>query len=398
MAPHPLLHTSVSGFRLTEFVGAGGMGEVFRAQHPVNGTAAVKVLYRPEFVARFRNEAYVQASISHPNIAALYEYALAGDRPALVMEWVDGQQLDDLIRRKERLGNNDARQILSQIAGAVAFLHRSGIVHRDLKPSNIRVRPNGQVKLLDFGIARSQYSPRLTQVGHVVGTSEYMAPEQFRNQGGLPSDVWSMGVLLYEMTTGHLPFDAAHPAALRRSIERGQFTNPRLLNPALSPQLAALMVDCLQNNPARRPTAEAIVERLSGGDAGGTTPHRESGIVLRARRLLDQVPVRLSYLPAGAGLVLAVLFLIGWGKKPDGTNTTETGPATRYEQIEVEVVNADFDLQMILPDGSVQTREPFIVRRIPGRAVPITIRHRGAEQQFVIDPEVRQLYKCFFDR
>ena len=111
--PHPFLQRTVAGYHLTQYVGAGGMGEVFKAVHPETGRiAAVKVLYRLEFAARFRNEAAVQSSISHPNIAALYDYSPLDNRPALVMEWIDGEALDELIQRRERLTNTDAARII----------------------------------------------------------------------------------------------------------------------------------------------------------------------------------------------------------------------------------------------------------------------------------------------
>lgn len=202
------------------------MGEVFKSVHPETGRlAAVKVLYRLEFAARFRNEALIQSSISHPNIASLYEYSLLDNRPALVMEWVDGESLDELIQRKGRLGNGEAARIIGQIAGAVDQLHQHRIIHRDLKSSNCRIRPDGQVKLLDFGIAKGQHTPQLTQAGFIVGTTEFMAPEQFRGQVEPKSDVWALGVLLYEMTTGRLPFEAANPLVLRHQIERVHSTS-----------------------------------------------------------------------------------------------------------------------------------------------------------------------------
>ncbi|GAB2574692.1 serine/threonine-protein kinase [Spirosoma areae] len=394
---HPFLHRIVAGYCLTEYVGAGGMGEVFRASQVETGRlAAVKVLYRPEFAARFRNEAAVQASLSHPNIAALYEVSLIDDRPALVLEWIDGQSLDELIRRSERISNEKVTQIIRQIASAVAYLHQMGIVHRDLKPSNVRIRPDGQVKVLDFGIAKGRSTPQLTQVGHAVGTTEFMAPEQFRGQVDQKSDVWALGVLLYEMTTGQLPFDERNPLVLRHQIERGHYSRPRLLNPALSPALATLITHCLQVNPAKRPSAADIGAALE--------KPVEPNFMAQAVGSLSNLPTVNWPVPLRYWLLAGLLMAAGIGL----FNRTVTKPAKpeqafvqqpgQYEQIQVEVLNADYDIELVMPDGTVQSKEPFVVRRTPGQAIPITIRHRGAEQQFVIDPDVQELYQCYFDR
>ena len=394
---HPFLHRTVAGYCLTAYVGAGGMGEVFKAVHPETGrVVAVKVLYRLEFAARFRNEAAVQSSISHPHIAALFEYGLLDNRPALVMEWVDGNALDELIRG-ERLSNAEAVRMTEQIAGAVAHLHQNGIIHRDLKPSNIRVRPDGQIKLLDFGIAKGQRSPQLTQAGFAVGTTEFMAPEQFRSQVEAKSDVWALGVLLYELTTGHLPFEAANPLVLRRQIERGQYMAPRLLTPALSPVLASVIQDCLQTNPAKRPTAAEIGQRLQ---QSAMKPNAESESASSLNWLQTvQWPASLRYGLLACLIGLAgILFVNQTVPTPTEAEPSIHHQLAAYEQIQVEVLNADYDLELVMPDGTVQAKEPFIVKRLPGQPLPITIRHGGTEQQFVIDPDVQKLYQCYFDR
>lgn len=390
---HPLLQRQIAGYRLTEFVGAGGMGEVFKASHIETGRlAAVKVLHRPEFAARFRNEAYVQASLNHPNIAALYDFAQVDEHPALIMEWVDGQSLDRLIRQKGRLGNDDAIRIFSQIVEAVAYLHEKGIIHRDLKPSNVRVRPDGQVRLLDFGIAKGVDTPRFTQAGYAVGTSEYMAPEQFRSRVEAKSDIWALGVLLYEMTTGYLPFDDRNPLLLRGHIERGQYTDPRLLVPGLAQPLISIISDCLQTNPTKRPAAAALVEKLNG--------HQSALVVLSDwsnRLTINSVKRYLLPITIGLGIVGFGYFFTQL--PPDEQEVIPSGQIVpAVEKIKVEVINVDYDVQLLLPDGTVQVSEPFTVKRTPGKSTSITIRHQGVERRYVIDPDVKDLYQCYFDR
>ncbi|MCY7352586.1 MAG: serine/threonine protein kinase [Cytophagaceae bacterium] len=387
--PHNFLHRTIAGYRLVEYVGAGGMGEVFRAIHPeTSQLAAVKVLYRPEFEARFRNEAEVQASVSHPNLTALYASDFLDDRPALVMEWVEGQSLDALMRRG-RLENREVERVVSQIATAVAYLHGQGIVHRDLKPSNVRVRPDGLVKVLDFGIAKGQHTPRLTQEGYAVGTSEYMAPEQFRNRVQAKSDVWALGVLLYEMTTGYLPFEERNPFLLRGQIERGHYTDPRLFNPGLSPRLSRAIAGCLQILPAKRPSAAELVQIMTG-------PGKDNYFQRAKNQIVESSNFR-KYGLMGLALVvgIGILLTILPGKKV--AELPGLSPKIQHETIRIEVVNAD-DVRLIMPDGSVQTTEPFVVERQPGQPVPIIIQRQGAEQHFVIDPSVSELYQCYFDR
>ena len=391
---NPLLHRHVAGYRLTEYIGAGGMGEVFKACHTETGRlAAVKVLHRPEFAARFRNEAYLQASLTHPHIVALYSFEQLDERPALIMEWVDGQSLDRLIRQKGRLGNDEAYRIFRQIADAVSYLHQRGIIHRDLKPSNVLVRPDGQVRLVDFGIAKGVDTPRFTQAGYAVGTSEYMAPEQFRNRVEPKSDVWALGVLLYEMTTGYLPFDDRNPLLLRANIERGTYTQPRLLVPGMAQQLVSLITDCLQTNPVKRPDAAAIGEKLTGQP---TSPIALPIWITDLTFLFKK-----SYIvPLFSVLIVVGLAFIASTLTPDTAkdNTPSHQSIEAYEQIKVEVINADYDVQLVLPDGTIQTAEPFTIKRLPGKSASITIRHQGAERQFVIDPGVKGLYQCYFER
>ncbi|GAB3946375.1 hypothetical protein GCM10028805_16780 [Spirosoma harenae] len=402
---HSLLYRTVAGYRLTDYIGAGGMGEVFKAFHIETGRlAAVKVLYRPEFAARFRNEASVQASVSHPNIAALYDFSLVDERPALVIEWIDGLALDELIRRKGKLTNEEATRTIRQIANAMAYLHRMGIVHRDLKPSNIRIKPNGQVKLVDFGIAKDRHTPQLTKVGHAVGTTEFMAPEQFRGQVDAKSDVWALGVVLYEMTTGHLPFDAANPLLLRHQIERGQFTRPQLLNPTISLELAALIMNCLQVNSAKRPAStelEAMLDKPA--EQSMIAQNLFSQFSLPTFDLATSIHTFRYWLIAAAVGIGMILIVNSRPATPEIAEQEQelgpTPPATRQtEQIKVEVLNADYDLELVMPDGTVQSKEPFVVSRTPGQPLPITIKYQGVARQFTIEPEVQGLYQCFFDR
>lgn len=257
------LGKNIRGYVLTNWLGSGGMGEVYQAiHHTTRRQAAVKVLFHKDQAARFRNEAYIQASVEHPNIATLFEFAMEEDYPCIIMEYVEGITLEKLIKRQSRLPESFVWKIMEQIAGAVAHLHDQKIIHRDLKPGNIKVNKESLAKLLDFGIAKSAYTPKLTQEGYIIGTSHYMAPEQFNGRVSIQSDCWTLGVLFYEMITGYLPFDGRTETEVRIKIERGQFTEPDLMVPDISKKTKRLINRLLKTKPDQRMTAKELLEEI----------------------------------------------------------------------------------------------------------------------------------------
>jgi eukaryotic-like serine/threonine-protein kinase len=258
-----VLGKNIRGYVLTNWLGSGGMGEVYQAIHQTTRRqAAVKVLFHGDQVARFRNEAYIQASVRHPNIATLYEFAMEEDQPCIIMEYVEGITLEKLIKRQAKLPEAFVWKIMEQIVGAVVHLHDQKIVHRDLKPGNIKVNKESMAKLLDFGIAKSAYTPKLTQEGYIIGTSHYMAPEQFNGRVGIESDCWTLGVLIYEMITGYLPFDGRTETEIRVKIERGQFSEPDLIVPEISKKTKRLINKLLRVKPGQRMTAQELLNEL----------------------------------------------------------------------------------------------------------------------------------------
>lgn len=252
-------YQEIGGYRLIGKIGSGGMGDVYKAfNEALNRTAAIKILHQKNMGDRFKNEAYIQSSVSHPNIARLYEYLVTGETACIIMEYVEGDSLDVYLHRRGRLTNEETENIVKQIAAALAYLHNKDILHRDIKPQNFKVQPNGTVTMLDFGIAKNKYTPKLTQQGYLVGTTEYMAPEQFQQQVQKKSDVWSLGVLTYELLTGYMPFDANNAVTMRAKIESGEFTKPRILVPQVSDKLNTAIEKSLQVNPANRFSAAAV--------------------------------------------------------------------------------------------------------------------------------------------
>lgn len=260
----------INGYVLTQWLGSGGMGEVYMAQHhATRQTAAVKVLHRSDQVARFRNEAYIQSSVKHPHIATLYGFSVENGTPCIIMEYVEGITLEKLIKRQGRLPEAFVWKVMTQVTAAVAHLHEQGIIHRDLKSGNIKVNRESMAKLLDFGIAKASYTPKLTAEGYIVGTAHYMAPEQFNGHVSIASDCWALGVLMYELLTGALPFEGRTETEVRIRIERGQYTEPDLLIPEISKKSKRLISKLLRPTPTQRMNAKDLLTELQHTETNG---------------------------------------------------------------------------------------------------------------------------------
>src|SRR5918999_782297 len=250
---------TIGEYRIVDFLGAGGMGEVYRARHSKIGrTAAVKVLTQATqssgFVERFFNEARIQASLQHPNVATLYDFCEVEGQPCIIMEYVDGQTISERISAYSApLPLAETVYVFEKVCEAIDYVHRHGVIHRDIKSNNIKIISEGKVKLLDFGIAKGQGTQQLTQVGSVIGTLQYLAPELIRGgTADASGDVWALGVLLYEMVTGRVTFDADTVGDLCDRIGRVQYTPPAQLNPSVPREVAAVISRCLRKNPQER--------------------------------------------------------------------------------------------------------------------------------------------------
>jgi serine/threonine protein kinase len=247
----------IGEYRVTAFLGAGGMGEVYQGVHAKLGRpAAIKVLGEAcsdaSFTTRFFNEARLQASLHHPNVAALYDFQEIGGRLCIFMEFVNGESLEDLVARRA-FTIEDAMKTFLPIVEAIAFIHQNGILHRDIKSQNIKLTSGGTVKLLDFGIAKDSTSHSLTQTGGVIGTPSYLAPEQLAGKSAsAQTDIWALGVLLYEMLTGIEPFKADTIGALCMQITLAEFEPPEKANPAVPGEVSRIVARCLKKNVAQR--------------------------------------------------------------------------------------------------------------------------------------------------
>jgi serine/threonine protein kinase len=306
--------TVISGrYQLGDRLGSGGMSTVYKAiDRVLERTVAVKVLAEhlsddEKFVARFRREALAVAKLIHPNIVQVYDTGVDADRHYIVMEYVEGRSGAQLLQTRGRVGPEAAVEIGVQSCAGLEYAHRQGIIHRDVKPGNLMViggpagrrgapaashdPPTGDmtVKLTDFGIARAAEQTRLTQVGSVVGTAAYLAPEQARGEEATPaSDVYALGVVIYQLLTGRLPWEGTTLAelAIRRENERP--LAPSSYDSEVPETLSTAVLRSLEGDPALRyTTARELAAALRAGLAGTEPPLPDSEAATRA---LSQTP------------------------------------------------------------------------------------------------------------
>jgi serine/threonine-protein kinase len=246
-------------YEIIEKIGGGGMALVYKAKcRLLNRFVAIKVL-RPEFiededfVKKFRREAQSAASLSHPNIVGIYDVGTEGNSYYIVMEYVKGQTLKELIKSKGTLGIEYATNIAIQICYALDHAHKNNIVHRDIKSHNILIKEDNSVKVTDFGIARAVSSSTITNTGNVIGSVHYFSPEQAR--GGYideKSDIYSLGVVMYEMLTGILPFEGESPIAVALKHIQEEPVPPSKVNSRIPKAIEAIVMKCMEKEVSKR--------------------------------------------------------------------------------------------------------------------------------------------------
>ncbi len=248
--------STLGRYELRRRVAQGGMSEVYLGyDRRVRRKVAVKVLYGSDepFVRRFEREALAVGTLSHDNILALYDFGEQRPWYYLVMPYVEGGTLRDYLLRRERLTLEEAGSFLEQIASALQYAHDHGVVHRDVKPSNILLRLDGHAYLVDFGLAKAKMEAEsLTHAGAMVGTPEYMAPEQSNGQHDYRSDIYSLGIILYQMLTGRVPFTAESPVAISLKHIQTQPTPPRQFNSDIPQAIEDVILKALEKDPNER--------------------------------------------------------------------------------------------------------------------------------------------------
>ena len=254
------LPEQIGRYRVLGELGRGAMGVVYRAEDPMlNRTVAIKTILmssdpmvRAEYEARFRQEAKPAGGLNHPNLITIYDVGREGDMAYMAMELLEGVELRDMMKAGG-LELPFVLEILAQVADGLAFAHERGVVHRDVKPGNIMIVGGRRAKVMDFGVARIRASEITTQVGAVLGSPKYMSPEQVTGgQIDGRSDVFSIGVILYELAAGAPPFSAPDVQQYMLQIAGATPAPPSDLNPALPPMLDLIVARALEKDPARR--------------------------------------------------------------------------------------------------------------------------------------------------
>ena len=329
-------------YEIIEEIGRGGMGRVYRAyDRQLKEDVALKLL-KPEIsfnekaVERFRNELKFARRIAHPRVCRMYDLGESGLAHYLTMEYVEGEDLKAFIRRSDHLTTAKALDIGRQIAEGLEEAHRLGVVHRDLKPQNVMIDREGKAKIMDFGLARISETEGLTGSGLMLGTPEYMSPEQvdLKDVDGRV-DIYALGIILYEMVTGHVPFKGETPLAVALKQKNEKARDVRESNPLVPDTLISVILKCLEKDPGHRyqtaaETSEALLEVERGLSSAvleiSKTSARGSSAHLRPRRIKRAVAVPAA-LAVLAAAIVAVVSLTGKRNPPVAARHSSIVPA-----------------------------------------------------------------------
>jgi beta-lactam-binding protein with PASTA domain len=315
-------------YRLVKSLGCGGMADVYLAHDDtLDRDVALKVMSSryasdEEFVERFKREAQSAAALSHPNIVSIFDRGESEDGTYYIaMEYLPGGTLKDRILKRGALPARTAAAVALQMAEALRAAHERDVIHRDIKPHNILITGHGDVKVTDFGIARAAASSTMTRTGHILGTAHYISPEQAMGEPvGPASDLYSLGVVLYEMLTGELPFDADTPLGIAMKHVNGHLRQPKELNPAVPDGINAITLRLLAKNPEDRYASDSELiedlERVCAGldPAGATTEMMPHSLAATTRLYPPPPPPRVARnkkrLRRAAPQLLALLALV----------------------------------------------------------------------------------------
>jgi tRNA A-37 threonylcarbamoyl transferase component Bud32 len=367
----------VGRYRIEERVAGGGMGTVYVARDELLGRrVAAKLLHEdladnPSFVDRFRREARSVAALVHPNIATVFDYGEDEGRHFIVMELVDGRDLERILNSDGALAPTRARGIAAKVCEALGHAHAAGVVHRDVKPANVIVSADDAVKVTDFGIARVADDAAMTATGAVLGTAQYIAPEQASDGPvGPPTDVYSMGIMLFEMLTGRRPFVGGSPVAVAMRHIHEDVPAPSSVNRAVPAELDAIVLQATQKDPRRRFAGGTEMARaLNVGVSAATrvmSAGRPTAVLSPPPPTTDEMPAAEWPPPRGtrrgrrAGPVVAMIALLvalaGIGlaayslTQDDARPRRPEAPARPQEQ---ESPSPEEEATVVVPEGLV---------------------------------------------
>jgi len=402
-------------YQIERLLGTGGMADVYLATDTLLGRhVAVKILHPqyakdPVFIQRFRQEAQAAANLNQRNIVNVFDWGIDEGVDYLVMEHVEGSNLKDIILRGGPLLPERAVEIAVAISGALEAAHANGIVHRDIKPQNIIVMPDNQIKVMDFGIARAAGGSAMTQTGTILGTAQYISPEQAQGHTADPrSDLYSLGIVIYEMLTGKVPFDGESPVAIAYKHVREDPLPPSMINPDISHELEAVVMKALAKNPENRYQnaieMQADLERCLEGAPVYATPvlspeEAAKGVTQvypaarpaagRRSRAWLWVLVILIVIAAAGGGAFAIIKSASGIKVPDLVGKTVTEAEKILEGNGLELVIAKKVIDPEKPKDVIISQDPQPGSKVSkGGAVEVVV-SKGA--QLVTVPDCRGL-------
>ncbi|HLV24874.1 MAG TPA: serine/threonine-protein kinase [Gemmatimonadales bacterium] len=364
---------SIGQYRVIDRIGAGGMGTVYRVCHRATGrVAAAKVLHAntasPVARDRFRNEARIHMALRHPGIATVYEYLEVDNAPCLVMEFVDGETLEERVQRGP-LTLDMALKYFMLLVDAVGYVHQRGVIHRDLKTNNVKLDANGNLKLLDFGIAMGADTPRFTSTGNVVGTLLALSPEQLRTgRAGLRSDIWALGAVFYEMLIARSPFQRMAPGILAECILSAKFVPVSQLRQDVPREVDRIIGRCLRVRPEDRyASCEALLTDVAALAAGRGAPHNDlwkvPAVLLNQSGEVAQRMVRQWQLTASALAAIAALIFFVWAVWPSSGNGGIEAGGPELAKLEASITpESMLEQSLELQEAKTEPRTP---RQLP---------------------------------
>jgi eukaryotic-like serine/threonine-protein kinase len=400
-------------YRLQLRIAIGGMGEVWQAEDElILRPVAIKILKEeylsdPNFLERFRSEARSAALVEHEGIANVFDYGEDTGAAYLVMELVPGESLSRLLEREKRLTEDRVLDIMAQTARALAAAHSRGLVHRDIKPGNLLITPEGKVKITDFGIARVGDQVPLTKTGQVMGTVQYLAPEQATGKPSTPAtDLYSLGVVSYEALAGRRPFTGENQMAIAMAHINEM---PPALPESIDPRVQNLVLSCLAKKPTQRPEsatslairAEALLREKRKGMPSKPVPtppdsDPKTEVFTADTAPLPRAPIVWPWIATlvllGLTAIVVIVAILSDNNAseleitPSPTQTQEPNPDATEEPAEVEtpvkvlVLRSDIIGENLSAVTARLTELGFEVNAIPGELIPGT------------DPRVRTVY------
>jgi serine/threonine-protein kinase len=305
-----MIGAEIGNYRILEKLGEGGMGVVYKAlDTSLDRMVAMKVLSadlsrNPELVERFRAEARAQANLNHTNLATLYAFLIYEGNAYMVMEYIEGETFESMIRRRGPIPENDSLPLFKQALLGIGYAHRAGIIHRDIKPSNIMLNKYGIVKVMDFGIAKVIGARSMTRTGTQMGTVAYMSPEQIQNRPvDIRTDIYALGITLYEMLSGHLPFDSDSDFKVMQDQVATPPPLPTRYYPYIPKGLENVVLKALEKDPsARYQTVEEFGAAIEHPDTVATVAHVPPPIPVTAPQPIAPLPSRGTVLEAPSTL------------------------------------------------------------------------------------------------